>query len=205
MTPGGYLQVAENETRRTPNRARQWKTRVVNCMRHSECFEQRQLLFRWKTSPEGFSNPTSPTKPPIERSHRLFVGRASIHASRGRTIALQKGSRHVGQVGQKQQSCVDEFTCKANLLRSTCGARDHSNGRQDAIYGCTCRQCSSKAPIHITSPKQLSHDRTARATSCAGIAASDDDEELDEELGVASWDPVTDRRLSPRRQEESLA
>ena len=31
------------------------------------------------------------------------------------------------------------------------------------------------------------------------------DEELDEKLGVASWDPVTDRRLSPRRQEESLA
>ena len=32
-----------------------------------------------------------------------------------------------------------------------------------------------------------------------------DDEELDEELGVASWDAVKDRRLSPRRQEESLA
>ena len=31
------------------------------------------------------------------------------------------------------------------------------------------------------------------------------DEDLDEELGVASWDPAMDRRLSPRRQEESLA
>ena len=62
-------------------------------------------------------------------------------------------------------------------------------------------------PYH--KPKATFAFSTARATSCAGIAASDDDEELDEELdqelGVASWDPVTDRRLSPRRQEESLA
>ena len=31
------------------------------------------------------------------------------------------------------------------------------------------------------------------------------DEELDEKLGVALWDPATDTRLSPRRQGESLA